>query len=98
MADKGKSAGTISVKPTQKQKKWMLEREQAEARADLKIFKRDFFENLPGEVCRVLDSLIWRWRSYDWFEEAWNKYRDHVLEATEKGGKVKVPVPNRALN
>lgn len=91
MSSKKGSVDTISIKPTQKQKKYMLEREQADARADLKIFKRDFFENLPSEVCRVLDSLIWRWRSYDWFEEAWNKYRDHVLDAVENNGKVKMP-------
>lgn len=91
MADKASNDGVISIKPSQKQKKWRIERMQAEAKAELKIFKRDFFEYLPHEICNVLDSLIWRWRSYDWFEKAWNEYRQHVLDAADKGGKIKVP-------
>ena len=90
----------ISIKPSQKQKKWRIERAQAEARAELKIFKRDFFEHLPHEICNVLDSLIWRWRSYDWFEDAWDEYRKQVLDAAENGGKIKVPgsVFNKYIN
>ena len=94
------TAEVISIKPSQKQKKWRIERAQAEARAELKIFKRDFFEHLPHEICNVLDSLIWRWRSYDWFEDAWNEYRKQVLDAAENGGKIKVPgsVFNKYIN
>ena len=39
----------------------------------------------------VLNEICWRWKNYDWFEEAWNKYREHVLNAETNNQKVKAP-------
>ena len=41
---------------------------------------KDFYDKLPGGVCQFLDSYIIKYSDEDWFEEAWNKYRRHVLE------------------
>ena len=41
---------------------------------------KDFYDKLPGGVCQFLDSYIIKYSDEDWFEEAWNKYRKHVLE------------------
>ena len=68
-----------------------IEREQQGAKADIKIIKRDFFDSLPEAVVEVLRSMSYRWKRYDWFEEAWNKYRDHVLDATSKNLPIKAP-------
>lgn len=76
---------------TQEEKKWRIEREQRDAKGCIKIIKRDFFDDLPRAICDVLDNISWRWRNYDWFEEAWNKYRDHVLEASANGTAIKAP-------
>lgn len=76
---------------TQEEKKWRIEREQRDAKGCIKIIKRDFFDDLPRAICDVLDNISWRWRNYDWFEEAWNKYRDHVLEANSNGSAIKAP-------
>lgn len=73
------------------EKKWMIEREQKDAKGSIKVVKRDFFDDLPRAICEVLDSISWRWRSCDWFEEAWNKYRDHVLNASVNGTAIKAP-------
>jgi len=41
-------------------------------------------------VRNTLDSLRWRFKQEDWFLEAWEKYRQHVLEAG-LGGSIKMP-------
>lgn len=76
---------------TQEEKKWRIKREQRDAKGCIKIIKRDFFDDLPRAICDVLDNISWRWRNYDWFEEAWNKYREHVLEASANGTAIKAP-------
>lgn len=76
---------------TQEEKQWRIERDQRDAKGCIKIIKRDFFDDLPRAICDCLDSISWRWRNYDWFEEAWNKYRDHVLNAESNGEKIKTP-------
>lgn len=68
-----------------------IEREQQEAKSNIKIIKRDFFDSLPQAVVEVLHSITYRWKQYDWFEEAWDKYRDHVLDATSKNLPIKAP-------
>lgn len=74
-----------------KQKKYYIEREQRDAKGNIKVIKRDFFDDLPGSVCNVLDNICWRWRNYDWFEEAWNKYREHVINAAANNTAIKAP-------
>ena len=76
---------------SEKEKKYYIEREQLDAKGSIKIIKRDFFDDLPRAVCEVLDNISWRWRNYDWFEEAWNKYRDHVINSSANGLAIKAP-------
>ena len=76
---------------SEKEKKYYIEREQLDAKGNIKIIKRDFFDDLPRAVCEVLDNISWRWRNYDWFEEAWNKYRDHVVNSSANGLAIKAP-------
>lgn len=76
---------------TEKEKRYYIEREQQDAKGSIKIIKRDFFDDLPRSVCEVLDNISWRWRNYDWFEEAWNKYRDHVINSSANGLAIKAP-------
>lgn len=76
---------------SEKEKKYYIEREQLDAKGSIKIIKRDFFDDLPRAVCEVLDNISWRWRNYDWFEEAWNKYRDHVVNSSANGLAIKAP-------
>lgn len=75
----------------EREKKYIIERNQRDAKGDIKIIKRDFYDDLPRVVCEVLDRISWRWRNYDWFEEAWNKYRDHVINAGATGLAIKAP-------
>lgn len=42
---------------------------------------KDFYDELPGMVCAQLDDIAKKYSHLDWFLEAWNKYRDHVLES-----------------
>ena len=72
-------------------KEYFIKREQRDAKGNIKVIKRDFFDDLPRAICDVLDNISWRWRNYDWFEEAWNKYREHVLQVSESGEKLKAP-------
>ena len=76
---------------TDKEKKYIITREQRDAKGNIKIIKRDFFDDLPRSIESILNEISWRWKNYDWFEEAWNKYREHVIEATTKGTKIKAP-------
>ena len=53
------------------------------AKRDTLIVKRDFLEDLPSNVAACLDSLYWEYRNCDWFEKAWNDYRDQVINTPE---------------
>ena len=66
------------------------EEEKARRKASIKNINRDFFEDLPKQVCDILDTICWTYNSQPWFEEAWEKYRKHVLDAG-LGGKIKMP-------
>ena len=76
---------------TEQEKKWRIERDQRYARSNIKVIKKDFFGDLPQAIVDVLYSVECRWKEYDWFEEAWNKYREHVLNAETNGEKIKTP-------
>lgn len=66
------------------------EEEKARRKSQLKVINKDFFDDLPVQVRNVMDELWWTYKDQPWFEEAWEKYRKHVLEAG-LGGKIKMP-------
>lgn len=68
-----------------------IERAQEREKSNLKTIQTDFMENLPEYIRRAVDEARWSWKSYPWFEEAWDKYRSHVLQAVENGTKIKGP-------
>jgi len=42
---------------------------------------KDFYNELPGMVCIMLDELIKKYGKEEWFEKAWEEYRQHVLSS-----------------
>lgn len=46
-----------------------------------KKIEKDFYSDLPGFVCESLDGIIRKYGDQPWFLEAWNEYRNHVLES-----------------
>ena len=42
---------------------------------------KDFYNELPGMVCFILDELIEKYENEEWFENAWNEYREHILKS-----------------
>lgn len=42
---------------------------------------KDFYDKLPSFACEHLDNLISEHGEEDWFEDAWNKYRNHILNS-----------------
>lgn len=43
---------------------------------------RDFYDNLPGVVCEILEDLIKDFGKEEWFEKAWNEYREHIKNSS----------------
>ena len=39
---------------------------------------KDFYEDLPGYVCLVLDCIIEQYGNEEWFDKAWEEYRQHI--------------------
>lgn len=44
----------------------------------VKDINKDFYICLPGYVCGLLDTYIRKYGEEEWFEEAWEKYRQHI--------------------
>lgn len=42
---------------------------------------KDFYDELPGFVCIMLDEIQQKYGYSDWFLGAWNEYREHVLHS-----------------
>lgn len=42
---------------------------------------KDFYGDLPSIACEGLETLIKSYYDRDWFVQAWNKYRTHVLHS-----------------
>ena len=42
---------------------------------------KDFYDNLPSMVCYILEDLIKKYGKKDWFKEAWEEYRQHILSS-----------------
>lgn len=40
---------------------------------------KDFYDDLPGGICIILDNLITKYSKEEWFEGAWEEYRQHIL-------------------
>lgn len=68
-----------------------IEDAKRRAIAELKVFNKDFYSKLPDEIESIMWRLIDRWSEYNWFDKAWNEYRKYVLDASEKGYKIKAP-------
>ena len=43
---------------------------------------KDFYNELPSSVCVILDNFIAQYGVKDWFQTAWNEYREHVMNST----------------
>lgn len=67
-----------------------VEKEIQREKARLNPVNRDFLQDLPYCVSNILDDLCWKYGTCDWFNEAWEKYRKHILDAG-LGGKYKMP-------
>lgn len=39
---------------------------------------KDFYNDLPGCVCLVLDYIIEQYGNEEWFDKAWEEYRQHI--------------------
>ena len=50
---------------------------------------KDFYANLPGWVCVVLDDLIEKYGNETWFDKAWEEYRQHIKNSSM--GDMKMP-------
>lgn len=42
---------------------------------------KDFYDDLPGCVCEILEDLIKTHGKEKWFEKAWEEYRQHILSS-----------------
>lgn len=44
---------------------------------------KDFYNDLPSMVCEQLDDhFIPKYGKEDWFEKAWEEYRQHIKDST----------------
>lgn len=46
-----------------------------------KQIKKDFYDDLPGIVCELLDDIILQYEDEEWFDKAWEEYRQHIFSA-----------------
>lgn len=66
------------------------EEEKLRRKSQIKPINKDFLDDLPVQVRNLMDELCWTYKDQPWFEEAWEKYRKHVLDVG-LGGKIKMP-------
>ena len=59
---------------------------------------KDFYNNLPGMVCIMLDELIEKYGKQEWFEKAWEEYRQHILNSSMDDMKMPGHVFNKYIN
>lgn len=45
--------------------------------------KKDFYNKLPSYLCNILDNVSEKYNNTEWLGEAWEKYRNHVIESAE---------------
>ena len=60
--------------------------------------EKDFYDQLPENVCMILDNLIMNHADKEWFVKSFNKYRNHILESYP--GEMRMPgfIFNEYLN
>ena len=44
-----------------------------------KEINKDFYDYMPGFACEMLDDIILEYEYEEWFEQAWEEYRQHIL-------------------
>ena len=54
------------------------------------MIQKDFYSKLPSFVCEQMDDIEDKYSKNEWFEKAWNEYRDYVL-STEDIFDLKMP-------
>ena len=59
---------------------------------------KDFYDRLPSMVCVMLDDYIKEYKSKSWFKQAWEEYRQHVLNTYWENVKMPGFVFNKYLN
>ena len=43
---------------------------------------KDFYSELPGMVCVLLDNIIEKYGDREGFDKAWENYRSHILSSS----------------
>lgn len=59
---------------------------------------KDFYVDLPGMVCVILDELIEKYGKENWFNKAWEEYRQHVKNSSMDDVKMPGFVFNKYIN
>lgn len=60
---------------------------------------KDFYNRLPSCICAMLDdNIIPNYKNEIWFNEAWEKYRQHVLTTSINEMKMPWHVFNKYIN
>ena len=58
---------------------------------------KDFYNELPGMVCSILEELIEKYSKEEWFEKAWEEYREHILNSDMDDMKMPGAIFNKYL-
>lgn len=59
---------------------------------------KDFYSNLPGFVCLILDDLIEKYGNEPWFDKAWEEYRKHIKNSSMNDMRMLGYVFNKYVN
>ena len=43
------------------------------------MLNKDFYKDLPEIVCEMMEYICEKYGKEEWFEKAWEEYRNHVL-------------------
>ena len=58
---------------------------------------KDFYNDLPGCVCEILEDFIKQFGQEEWFGMAWEEYRQHILSSSMDDMKMPGYVFNKYL-
>ena len=58
---------------------------------------KDFYNDLPACVCEILEDFINQFGKEEWFEKAWEEYRQHILSSSMDDMKMPGYVFNKYL-
>lgn len=59
---------------------------------------KDFYKDLPGWLCVVLDESIKEYGNEPWFDKAWEEYRQHIKNSSMDDMKMPGYVFNKYIN